>query len=148
MRLALLPFLAMLPLLACGDDTDTPKDDTGSPADTDTDTDADTDTDTDADGDTDADADADTDADADPHFGILFVGAQAANLPFAGGIAVPDTSTGFRRQRFTNANGEISFGGAFPSPPPGTQFFVQYWIQDTGAPQNFTGSNAIVGTVP
>ena len=84
----------------------------------------------------------------DGTLGILFVGTQASNTPFAGGVLVPNPSTGFRRQRITNFAGQISFGGAVPTLPPGVQIFIQYWIQDSGAPQSFTGTNAIVGTVP
>jgi hypothetical protein len=80
--------------------------------------------------------------------GNIFVGSVAANIPFAGGILVPDPSTGFRRQRLTSAAGGISFGGTFPSPPPGTQFIVQYFVRDAAAAGMFAGSNAITGTVP
>jgi hypothetical protein len=80
--------------------------------------------------------------------GMLFFGTVAGNTPFAGGIIVPDSTTGFRRQRFTNASGGISFGGTFPAIIPGTELYLQFFVRDTGAVQNFTASNAIVGLVP
>ncbi len=80
--------------------------------------------------------------------GILFVGTQAGNFPFAGGIVVPNPSTGFRRQRITDFAGEISFGGNFPAIASGTTILVQYWIRDLGAPQGFAGSNTVSGLVP
>ncbi len=80
--------------------------------------------------------------------GIMFFGTQAGNIPFAGGIVVPDPTTGFRRNRITNAAGTVGFGGIFPAIAPGTELYVQYWLQDAGAPGNFAGSNAILGTVP
>jgi len=74
----------------------------------------------------------------------LVFGTSAINVPFKGGVLVPSplvlvamTST---------ATGTAILPFAFPAGVPvGTALFMQFWVQDSGAVQGFSASNAVKG---
>ncbi|MGQ0552682.1 MAG: sulfatase-like hydrolase/transferase [Planctomycetota bacterium] len=80
----------------------------------------------------------------------LIVGFDQADLPFKGGVMVPDPlSPGLLLAFATGPAGEVAL--AFPWPreiPPGFQLFLQYWIQDPGMPNGWAASNGVQLTTP
>lgn len=81
---------------------------------------------------------------------FLLVGFAQANLPFMGGILVPDVSTtGIALPLPTGPTGGFTLGTVFPSGlPSGTNVVLQFWIQDAGGPLGVAASNGLVGLVP
>lgn len=79
---------------------------------------------------------------------VLAMGYGKQNLPIFGGIVVPDLTVG-SVILFTDGAGSASVG--FNVPPgflPGTPIYVQYGVQDAGAPQGFAFSNALLAVTP
>jgi len=78
----------------------------------------------------------------------LVIGANTIDVPFKGGILVPDTDivvSGFT----TDNNGEISINFNWgPGVPPGVVLYYQFLIQDPFATFGVALSNAISGTTP
>jgi hypothetical protein len=76
----------------------------------------------------------------------LVVGGSTLNQPLFGGIVVPFPDAVLVLP--LDANGALSFGFDVPPAAPGTQFWVQYWMQDPGAPHGWSASDALQGTIP
>ena len=71
-----------------------------------------------------------------PSVGVLFIGLQAANIPFAGTLFVPDvlTSVGI------GVAGQAYFSSFWPATmPPGTTIYLQAWFK---TPSGLSASNA------
>ena len=71
-----------------------------------------------------------------PSVGVLFIGLQAANIPFAGTLFVPDvlTSVGI------GVVGQAYFANFWPATvPPGTTIYLQAWFK---TPSGLSASNA------
>jgi hypothetical protein len=70
------------------------------------------------------------------------------NLPFKGGTLVPAPDIVIAGL-LTSAEGGLSLGGVWPGGiPSGTPVVYQAWFVDPAATQGFSGTNAIIGTVP
>ncbi len=78
----------------------------------------------------------------------LVVGQAAANLPFKGGVMVPQPDLllpGF----VTDATGQVVFESSWPPGlPSGLTFHLQHWITDAAGPKGLAASNAMRGTTP
>ncbi|RKY19439.1 MAG: hypothetical protein DRQ55_10595 [Planctomycetota bacterium] len=78
----------------------------------------------------------------------LLVALTAINLPFKGGVIVPDLDT-ILLALPTDAFGGLFVSGPWPPGiPPGITTYVQCWFQDAGAIHGFSASDAIAGTTP
>jgi hypothetical protein len=77
----------------------------------------------------------------------LVVGFGLANVPFKGGMLVPDLDVliGFFS---TNGSGGLVLAGTWPALPSGTTLYYQAWIADAGGPLGFSATNGLSGTVP
>ena len=78
---------------------------------------------------------------------VLFASFDQAQVPFAGGVIIPDLSTGAERPLMTEADGTIVFQGTTPNLLPGTQIFLQVVVTDPGAAHGFASSNALQATI-
>ncbi len=78
----------------------------------------------------------------------LLVGPTALNMPFKGGVLVPNFAPpGFILQLSTDVFGELELAGTWPAGvPANTTIYFQYWIADPLGPAGLSASNAIVGT--
>ena len=77
----------------------------------------------------------------------LVVGLGTVNVPFKGGVMVPNLDLTFTLT--TDFFGKSSFGGVWPAGiPSGFTTYFQWWIQDAGGPKGFAASNAVSGTTP
>ncbi len=78
----------------------------------------------------------------------LVVGLSTINVPFAGGIWVPDLTLLIAGLPI-DGDGQLSVGGVWPAGvPAGVDVFFQYWIPDAAALAGFAGSNAMRATTP
>lgn len=80
----------------------------------------------------------------------LIVGLAELNVPFKGGILVPDlTPPGMFVPFSTGPTGSVVVPFVWPAgAPSGTNIYFQHWIQDPAGPVGFSASNAIKGTTP
>jgi len=78
---------------------------------------------------------------------LYFVSPNIGSTPFLGGILIPDPATGERRNKLTNALGEIHGSGILPNVPSGTNFVMQFFVLDPGGPNGAAASNALMATV-
>jgi hypothetical protein len=80
----------------------------------------------------------------------LYVGVTAANIPFLGGVLVPDANPpGFSLPLATVPSGNLILRSRWPpGVPSGTEFYFQYWVEDAGAPQGQSASNALLAVTP
>ena len=78
----------------------------------------------------------------------LVLGSTALNLPFKGGVLVPDpllVAFGLP----TGLEGEVLISTPWPAGvASGLRLYAQHWITDGAAPKGFAVSNAVVGTTP
>jgi hypothetical protein len=82
---------------------------------------------------------------------LLMLGVQPLNLPFKGGLLVPDIAhpPGQLQTLWTDAQGRISLAGNLPQGlPTGLDLFMQFWIVDPHGAFGFSASNAVSLTVP
>jgi len=72
------------------------------------------------------------------------------NLPFKGGVMVPDIATGLAFTLPTGPSGDsATLGGVWPAGvPSGVPLVFQCWIPDAAGPVGFAASNAVAGTTP
>jgi hypothetical protein len=78
---------------------------------------------------------------------VLFLGTEAACLPFAGGTLLPAPE--FIHMKNTDARGEWRMQSIFPpGVPAGHTIYLQAWIPDSSAPGGLAGSNALSATTP
>lgn len=74
----------------------------------------------------------------------LVIGAGTLNLPFLGGVLVPDPITVL--PQFTSGAGSLSFSAALPAAlPTGLALRFQYWIDDPAASFGYSSSNGLQG---
>jgi FG-GAP-like repeat len=79
--------------------------------------------------------------------GALVASLSQVNVPFKGGVLVPDTDV-FLVVPISNT-GTLTLTGTFPSGlASGTNLYVQVIVADVAAPVGFSLSNAIQGTTP
>ncbi|MHC5211062.1 MAG: hypothetical protein ACYTG2_10125 [Planctomycetota bacterium] len=80
----------------------------------------------------------------------LVVGFAELNVPFKGGVMVPDfDAPGFFLPLPTGPSGGIVIDETWPmGVPPALTTYFQYWIQDPAGPLGFSASNAVSGTTP
>jgi hypothetical protein len=80
----------------------------------------------------------------------LLVGLSALNVPFKGGVLVPDfQAPGLLVPLFTNAQGRVILNATWPlGLPSGLDVYLQYWVLDSAGPAGFAASNAVRGTTP
>jgi len=72
---------------------------------------------------------------------FLFVGTVAANMPFKGGVLVPDTSLG-PPAAFSSSDGEVVLSITVVGLPPGADLYFQTWVNDPTGPEGGTATNA------
>jgi hypothetical protein len=78
----------------------------------------------------------------------LAIGLFTVNLPFKGGVFVPNADILLFGQP-TGPLGQVTLTQAWPAlAPPGFQAYFQHWILDPAGPQGFSASNAAVCTSP
>jgi hypothetical protein len=76
---------------------------------------------------------------------FLVLGQNAVNLPFMGGILVPNPTILVALQ--TSASGRLTLNATWPAGiPAGTTLCTQMWIQDPAATFGFAASNGLLGT--
>lgn len=76
---------------------------------------------------------------------FLVLGPNAVNLPFMGGILVPNPLIVVALQ--TNASGRLTLNATWPAGiPAGTTICTQMWIQDPAATFGLAASNGLLGT--
>ncbi len=78
-------------------------------------------------------------------------GVQPWNVPFMGGVFVPDIATppGFARPFPTNGSGELVLNNTWPvGVPSGFEVYIQFWVVDPQGPFGFSASNALLGITP
>jgi len=81
----------------------------------------------------------------------FLVGAAIVDLPAFGGTVVPafQPPLGLVILKPTTSTGDATLAAPWPpNTPSGAQFAFQCWTLDPGAPQGFSASNAVQGTVP
>ncbi len=77
----------------------------------------------------------------------VFVGTSLAPQPLFGGTLVP--SFDVLKLFGTDGNGELDLVAAWPvGLPLGTEFFWQAWVEDVGAPEGYSASNAVKSITP
>lgn len=77
----------------------------------------------------------------------LVVGLGQVNLPFAGGVLVPNPNVVVPTA--TSAFGTLNVSGAIPQAlPAGLTVTAQVWVQDSGGPAGLAASNAAAATAP
>ena len=73
---------------------------------------------------------------------LLLVGLWQRDLPFKGGLIVPNP--GAVAAVATDATGAVTISGSLPSSSsPGATLFLQYWIRDAAGPQGWAASNGL-----
>jgi hypothetical protein len=78
----------------------------------------------------------------------LVLGLDALDLPFKGGVLVPQLDVVVQGLA-TGPLGSFELSGAWPAGlPAGTVVYAQSWIVDPSGPQGYAASNAVAGTVP
>lgn len=85
-----------------------------------------------------------------PTVAILAVSLVRLDLPFGGGLIVPDPfgPTGSLWHLATTPQGTIDFDFDWPALPPGLVFYTQIWMGDPGGAYGLSSSNALLGRVP
>jgi glyoxylase-like metal-dependent hydrolase (beta-lactamase superfamily II) len=79
---------------------------------------------------------------------FLVVGLSQVNLPFLGGILLPDPLVVLAPQ-LTDANGNLSLHTSWPSTAPtSADVFYQYWVVDPAASQGVAASNGVMSAPP
>ncbi len=74
----------------------------------------------------------------------LVVGLDRADLPFKGGVIVPDPAL-FVPGLPTDGAGTLDLVGLWPvGLPPEFQLYLQFWVVDPGAPKGLSASNALL----
>ena len=78
------------------------------------------------------------------------MGVNEINLPYKGGVLVPDPSPpGFVVFLVTSPSGGFTVNTVWPSGvPSGFTFAQQWWVQDAAAVNGYSASNALRGTTP
>jgi hypothetical protein len=82
---------------------------------------------------------------------VLMVSDARFDLPFFGGVLVPDILApgGFFLIAGTGATGGVALGGTWPTGvPPGSEIYLQIWVQDAAATAGFAASEALGATTP
>ena len=80
---------------------------------------------------------------------FLAYGRGTANIPFKGGLIVPNTALGGTRTVITDGQGKASVAGPWPpGVPSGFEFTFQYWQPDPFGPQGWAATNAVKLTAP
>jgi len=75
---------------------------------------------------------------------VLFLGTNASNTPFLGGVLVPTPSLAFSLG--TNSVGTTTLTSNWPAGiPAGSALYFQYWIQDPAATLGVSASNGLRG---
>jgi len=78
---------------------------------------------------------------------FLVIGFDTLNLPFKGGIIVPDLD--LIRISTVGPTGTRVYTGPWPpGVPGGISIYIQIWLQDPGAFGDYSASNGISGTTP
>lgn len=77
--------------------------------------------------------------------GYWFFSLDESNLPFKGGVFVPDpTATLFAFPIFANSSGEFTYTGINPTGiPSGLRLVHQFWFNDAGGPQGASATNGM-----
>ncbi len=88
-----------------------------------------------------------------PHGSLAFLlgGAGTVNLPFKGGVLVPDpfSGGGFAVVGVTDPNGHLELEDRWPAGvPTGFRIYLQAWVVDPEMPGGVAASNAIAGDAP
>lgn len=79
----------------------------------------------------------------------LVFGIGQINLPFKGGVLIPNTSAGGFLPVNTGPSGGLSLPTSWPAGvPSGLALAFQYWIQDAGGPAGFAASNGLEIVAP
>lgn len=80
----------------------------------------------------------------------LCLGFGELNLPFKGGVMVPDLNApGLAVPLLTDEAGNIPISAVWPANvPSGSTLVFQYWAQDPSGPVGFVSSNAVRADVP
>jgi hypothetical protein len=73
----------------------------------------------------------------------LVIGLDQVNLPFKGGVLVPEPSV-LVPGLVTDATGSLELDGVWPA-GAATAFLAQLWIADAGGPKGFAATNAVQG---
>lgn len=77
----------------------------------------------------------------------LVLGATALNLPFKGGVIVPNLDILLMLP--SGPTGDLVLSGPWPvGIPPGLTAFAQYWFVDPGAVKGYSASNGVSATTP
>ena len=81
---------------------------------------------------------------------FLIVGFSALNAPLHGGTLVPDPNPpGLIIPLVLGPSGTITLGADWPAGiPSDLQLWLQFWVEDPGAPFGYAASNAVRGTTP
>ncbi len=80
---------------------------------------------------------------------VLVLNGSRGDLPLFGGVLVPSIVGAVLVQLNTDGAGSSSL--TFPWPfgvPSGSGFYIQQWVLDLGAPQNFAASNGLAAIKP
>jgi hypothetical protein len=79
--------------------------------------------------------------------GLLILGGSAADLPFKGGVLVPQPT--FLLPVATNALGEAHLSAPLATPlPSGVDLYVQAWLADAGGPAGLSATAAFHAVTP
>jgi hypothetical protein len=80
----------------------------------------------------------------------LVVGFADINVPFLGGVLVPDLAApGFLALLGTDGLGRVLIQDSWPSGVPlGLTLYLQFWLPDAGGPFGYSASNALAGQAP
>jgi hypothetical protein len=83
-------------------------------------------------------------------FAWLGVGASRLDLPFAGGLVIPDFTNGFLIGPLpVDGSGSLVIGGAWPlGLPPGVVFYAQVLVEDAAGVPGVALSNGLSATTP
>jgi hypothetical protein len=80
---------------------------------------------------------------------VLVVGTDTLNLPFKGGVLVPEPLPGLLVPLVTNPLGTVTLSTTWPGGvPSGLSLYLQAWCVDAGGPQGVSASNALALTTP
>ena len=83
--------------------------------------------------------------------GFLVLGLAALDLPFRGGVLVPDPfgPGGLLLPVHADGSGALALAGAWPAgSPAGLDIYAQYWAADPAGPVGYAASNAITQATP
>lgn len=78
----------------------------------------------------------------------LVIGFAAVNVPFKGGVLVPNPDV-LVLGLPTDATGGLLLPNTWPNGiPPTTTLYFQHWVQDPAGPKGLSASNGLSGTTP